>query len=488
MSGRGVAYWSGGADDKRVFVVTPGFFSGRSMRPRACRSASSARPASSICAAACADRRSTIEAGSSSPAIVVGDVVIVGPARRRRRAACSSKTNVKLDVRGFDVRTGKLLWTFHTIPEKGELGYETWLDGLGRVHGQRRRLGADVGRSRARLVYLPVEGADRATSTAASAPATTCSRTASCALDAKTGQRRLAPAADPSRHLGLRQPDVADPARHESVDGKPIKAVVQLTKQAFAYAFDRTNGKPVWPIEERPVPKSDVPGEWTSPTQPFPTKPPAFDRQGVTDDDLIDFTPEINAAALEGDRRIFRMGPMFTPSVARSTRPTARAARSCCRASAAARTGRAARSIPRPGMLYVGVADDAQRVRGATPRADRSDIRYLFVNGDAPHPLGAAAVKPPYGRITAIDMNKGEHRWMIPNGDTPKDIEEQSGARGRHASADRQAEQGARARHEDAAVRGRGLGRRAGAARATTRATGEVVAELPLPGVASACR
>ena len=238
----------------------------------------------------------TTSIGNSSPALVIGDVVVVGPAHEvgmRPR----SKANHKGDVRGFDVRTGKLLWTFHTIPARGEPGYETWLNGSaenGSNAGVWAPMAADPELG---LVYLPVEtpladtyGGDR--------PGDNLYGTSIVCVDAKTGERVW--------HHQLIHHDIWDWDNPTApilmdlvVDGRPIKAVAQITKQAWVYTFDRVTGEPVWPIEERPVPAGDVPGEWYAATQPFPTKPPAFDRQGFTDDDLIDFTPALRAEAAD---------------------------------------------------------------------------------------------------------------------------------------------------------------------------------------------
>ncbi len=221
-----------------------------------------------------------------------------------------SKQNLKGDVRGYDVRTGKLLWTFHTIPAKGEAGYETWLDGSAETASNAGVWAPMSADAELGFVYLPVE-APLADTYGGVRPGNNLYGNSLVCLDAKTGQVVW--------HYQLIHHDIWDWDNPTApilmdlvVDGKPIKAVAQITKQAFVYTFDRTNGKPVWPIEERPVAKSDVPGEVTSPTQPIPTKPPAFDRQGFTDDDLIDFTPALRAEAIEGTKA-FRKGPIFTP-------------------------------------------------------------------------------------------------------------------------------------------------------------------------------
>ncbi len=251
--------------------------------------------------------------GNSSPSLVIGDVVIVGPAHDVGMRP-PAKTNLKGDVRGFDVHSGKLLWTFHTIPAKGEKGYETWLDGSAETASNAGVWAPMSADPELGYVYLPVE-----------APLADTLRRSASRQQPLRQQPRLPRREDRQVvwYYQLIHHDIWDWDNPTApilmnlvVDGKPIKAVAQITKQAFVYTFDRTNGKPVWPIEERPVAKSDVPGEVTSPTQPFPTKPPAFDRQGFTDDDLIDFTPALRAEAIEGTK-VFRKGPIFTPRLAR---------------------------------------------------------------------------------------------------------------------------------------------------------------------------
>ena len=479
MSGRGVAYWSGGADDKRVFVVTPGFFLWS-------LDATTGLPKREFGEAGVVDLRrglrgptEHIEAGSSSPAIVVGDVVIVGPAGGIG-ARMSSKTQAKLDVRGFDVRSGKLLWTFHTIPEKGELGYDTWLTpGSAEYTGNAgvwAPMAADLALG---FVYLPVEGAT-SDLYGGERPGNNLFANSLVALDAKTGQRVW--------HQQLIHHDIWDYDNPTSpilldvkVRGRPVKAVVQLTKQAFAYAFDRTTGEPLWPIEERPVPTSDVPGEWTAPTQPFPTKPAAYDRQGVTKNDLVDFTPEIKAAALEAVKDL-RMGPMFTTSSLIDAADGTRGALVLPHFGGGSNWEGGA-ADPETGMLYA-ASQTTINVFAVNAAGDRSDIRYLFVNGDAPHPLGLPLIKPPYGRITAIDLNTGEHRWMIPNGDTPDDVKNNPVLAGVKLPPTGKPSKALLLVTKTLLFAAEGYGG-GPILRAYDKANGKVVAELPLPGVAS---
>jgi quinoprotein glucose dehydrogenase len=479
MSGRGVAYWTDGADDARIFVVTPGFF-------LVSLDASTGLPKREFGEAGFVDLRrglrgpmDNIEAGSSSPALVIGDVVIVGPAGGIG-ARPNSKTQVKLDVRGFDVRSGKLLWTFHTIPERGEPGYDTWLTpGSAEYTGNAGVWAPMAADPELGLVYLPVEGAT-SDLYGGERPGNNLFGNSLVALDAKTGQRVW--------HQQLVHHDIWDYDNPTSpilldvtVSGRRVKAVVQLTKQAFAYAFDRTNGEPLWPFEERPVPASDVPGEWTSPTQPFPTKPAAYDRQGVSKADLVDFTPEIEAAALEAVKDL-RMGPMFTTSSLIDAPDGTRGTLVLPHFGGGSNWEGGA-ADPETGMLYV-ASTTTSTVFAVNPAGDRSDIRYLFVNGDAPHPLGLPLIKPPYGRITAIDMNTGEHRWMVPNGDTPDDIKSNPALEGVDLPPTGKPSKALLLVTKTLLFAAEGYGG-GPILRAYDKASGRVVAELPLPGVAS---
>ena len=189
--------------------------------------------------------------------------------------------------------------------------------------------------------------------------------------------------------------------------------MAQTSKQAFTYVFDRVTGEPVWPIEERPVPPSDVPGERAAPTQPFPTKPPAFDRQGVSNDDLVDFTPEIEAEAIEIASK-YRMGPLFTPpSLGEGTLQLPSAGGGANWPGAAV--------DPETGILYVPSATTISRHPLNKTDPARSNLNYTgsFFSG-VQGPRGLPLVKPPWGRVTAIDLNRGEHLWMTPNGVGPR--------------------------------------------------------------------
>ncbi len=416
ISGRGVAYWDGGNGAKRIVTVTPGFH-------LVSLDAATGLPSREFGEAGIVDLhrflrgpQENVIIGSTSPPLVIGDVIVVGPAHGVG-ARPNSKAQTKGDVRGFSARTGELLWTFHTVPEAGEFGYDTWLDGSAEYTGNAGVWAPMASDPTLGLVYLPVEmptsdmyGGER--------PGANLFGNSLVALDVQTGERVW--------HQQLIHHDIWDWDNPTSpilldvnVDGRPVRAIVQLTKQAFAYAFDRETGEPLWPMEERPVAASDVPGEWTSPTQPFPTRPAAYDRQGFSEDDVIDFTPEIREAAL-AELSDLRMGPLYTPGSLVDASDGTRGTLVLPHYGGGANWEGGA-ADPETGMLYV-ASQTNPAVYALRPDPDFTDVRYVFVNGAVPQPMGLPLVKPPWGRITAIDMNTGDHRWMVANGDTPEDI------------------------------------------------------------------
>ena len=370
-------------------------------------------------------------AGGTSGPIVVGDVVIVGGGGAGSDFPVVKEGIPAEDVRAYDVRTGRLRWTFHVIPQPGEFGFETWEDDSWKIGGA---IGAwppltvdeELG-----YVYLPLSspmhsfyGGHR--------PGQTLFANSLVCIDAKTGERVW--------HYQLVHHDLwdYDPASAPvlgdiTVDGKPIKAVMQLVKHGFLFVFDRVTGEPVWPIEERPVPPSTTPGERAWPTQPFPTKPAPFDRQGITVDDLIDFTPELRAEALEIVKS-YVLGPLFTPpSVAADGHtqgtisvPSALGGANWNGGAFDPETGIfyvPSHTIPwvddlvRPPALIEATTPYMHGPQAAGPLTSDSDCCAQYeISG----PDGLPLVKPPYGRITAIDLSTGEHIWMAPNGDGPR--------------------------------------------------------------------
>jgi quinoprotein glucose dehydrogenase len=321
------------------------------------------------------------------------------------------------DVRAFDARTGKRVWSFHTIPQPGEFGADTWGGGSNKFTGH-TNVWAPMSLDEKRgLVYLPVStpsndfyGGTR--------PGNNLFAESLVCLDANTGERKWF---FQIVHHGLWDYDLASPPALVTinVNGKKVDAVVQLTKQGFAFVFDRVTGKPVWPIEERPVPQSDVPGEHSSPTQPFPTKPPAFTPQGVTLDDAFDLTPELKAEAQE-EMKKYRLGPLFTPPSLQGTlgRPGI---------IGGANWGGGAFD-PETGMFYIKTTNSPAVWRIAKPDHSAKNPRASEVDAEWSGELGAQATfhghlpltKPPYGHVTAIDLNHGTIAWQEPFGDWPE--------------------------------------------------------------------
>jgi quinoprotein glucose dehydrogenase len=479
ISGRGVAHWSDGQGDERIVTVTPGFH-------LVALDADTGLPKREFGEAGVVDMfrflrgpTDNIEIGSTSPPFIVGDVIVVGPAHGVG-ARPNSKAQTKGDVRGFDVRTGELLWTFHTIPQPGEFGYDTWLNDSASYTGNAGVWGPMAGDAELGIVYLPVEmptsdmyGGER--------PGSNLFGNSLVALDLRTGQRIW--------HQQLIHHDIWDWDNPTSpilldvnVDGRPVKAIVQLTKQAFAYAFNRETGEPLWPIEERPVPASDVPGEWTSPTQPFPTKPAAYDRQGVSEDDLIDFTPAIKAAAL-AEIQDLRVGPMYTPSSLVDAPDGTRGTLVLPHYGGGANWEGGA-ADPETGILYVGSQTNAA-VFALRPDPDYTDVRYVFVNGATPQPMDLPLIKPPWGRITAIDMNTGEHVWMMANGDTPDDVKNNPALAGVDLPRTGKISRATLLVTKTLLFASEGWGGDP-ILRAHDKRTGKIVAEIELPGVVGA--
>jgi len=417
-SGRGVAYWSDGKRDRRIFTVTPGFH-------LVALDAGTGRPVPGFGKDGRVDLMQGLrgapsnglpDVGNSSPPLIIGNVVVVGPAHEVGLRPKSRK-NVKGDVRAYDARTGKLLWTFRTIPAKGDPGYETWAPGAAEYSGNAGVWAPMSADPRTGLIYLPVEAATSDVF-GGERPGANLYSSSLVALDSRTGKVRWA---QQLVHHDIWDWDVpAIPILADiPAQGGAIAAVLQITKQGFVFAFNRLTGVPLWPIEERPVPKSDVPGEATSPTQPMPTLPVPFDRQGVAIDDLIDFTPALRAEAIEAVKP-FRLGAFMAP-------PSLRAAPDGSKGTLALPSvlgggnWEGGAYDPETGILYVGSMTNLS-VLSLAPSPPGTDIPYGFGGGNAPTVQGLPAVKPPYGSISAIDMKTGQLAWTIANADTPENI------------------------------------------------------------------
>ncbi len=356
---------------------------------------------------------------SSSPPIVVNDVIVVGNSHDRGYYP-SKKENIPGHVRGYDAKTGRLLWRFNVLPQEGEFGNDTWETDAYRYTGNISAWAPLSADSDLGLVYIPTDtptndyyGGDR--------PGGNLFGTSLIALDAKTGQRVW--------HFQMVHHDVwnfdnpnAPKLLDVEVDGKTIPAVVESTKQGWLYAFNRATGEPIWPIEEREVAASDVPGEVLSKTQPFVTHLPPFELQGTTQDDLIDFTPELRAEAIELASE-YRMGPLFTPPSLAKDPDGTKGAFVMPGANGGANIPGGSATDPELGLFFV-ATERGHSVISLVPGEEKnSNAGYVSLGpGGIRGPQGLELFKPPYGSIVAYDLNKGDIIWNIPNGDTPDKV------------------------------------------------------------------
>jgi quinoprotein glucose dehydrogenase len=398
---RGVAYWAEGNDRRILFGTGDGYL--------ICLNAETGKPIPTFGHQGRIDLTQGLGRevdrhlyGVSSPPIICRDVVVMGSKVHEVPAVVEMPPG---DVRGFDVRTGKQQWLFRAVPKEGEFGNNTWEEGSWRTTGAANvwtMMSADEALG---YVYLPFStpandhyGVHR--------PGNGLFGESLVCLDARTGKRiwhfQMV-------HHGLWDYDLpcAPNLVDIRVDGKPIKAVAQVSKQAFCYVFDRVTGKPIWPIEERSVPQSTVPGERPSSTQPFPAKPAPFDRQGVTENDVIDFTPELRKQAL-GVLEKYNYGPLFTPPSLE--KPTIQMP-----GIAGGASWSGAACDPETGILYV--SSVTLPYAATLSKSPVLHIDYFGEMAPVETMQGVPLWKPPYGRITAIDLNTGDHRWMMPLGD-----------------------------------------------------------------------
>ncbi|MFP6616612.1 MAG: PQQ-binding-like beta-propeller repeat protein, partial [Candidatus Hydrogenedentota bacterium] len=398
----------------------------------------------------------------------------------------STKEAIPGHIRGYDARTGERLWIFHTVPQAGEFGVETWEDESWKYTGNAgvwTLLSAD---EELGYVYLPLETATNDWFGGHRIGDNLFAESLVC-LDAKTGKRvwhyQIV-------HHGLWDYDLpAAPVLCDiTVDGRKIKAVAQVTKQGFCFVFDRVTGEPVWPIVEMPVPQSKVPGELSSPTQPVPSKPVPFERQGFTVDNLIDFTPELSKQALAIASK-YRLGSLYSP-------PSVLGADGFQGTLALPGYGGGANwpgaaLDAEEGILYIPSATVPIVMAVDRPQdTSRSNLNYVRIGPIYPEgPDGLPLVKPPWGRITAIDLNTGEHLWMVPNGGAPKAVRDHPDLQGLDFSKMGQNGRPGALVTKTLLFVGEGGGLRGGAKgaggpmlRAYDKKTGDVIAEHKLPG------
>jgi quinoprotein glucose dehydrogenase len=500
LSGRGLSYWTDGREERILFVTT-GY-------RLVALDAKTGQPVQSFGKQGIVDLKEGVyygnrqpidletgEIGLHSTPTVTKDVVIVGSSFREGLTV-KTHNNTKGLVRGFDVKSGKLLWTFNTIPRPGEFGSDTWENDSWAVNGNTGVWTQITVDEDAGLAYLPVEdptsdlyGGHR--------PGNNLFADSLVAVDVKNGQRKW--------HFQIVHHPIWDydlssaPLLADiTVDGRAVKAVALPTKEGYLYVFDRLTGQPVWQMPERPVPQTDVPGEKTSPTQPIPTRPPAYSRTGVAEEDLIDFTPEMKQQALEVAKH-YRIGPMFLPPVvSKLSGPIAalthgtlsggvnwpgssydpelhtafvHACNACLSPlglvkppkdfsdldyvmgtdgvqfrpilgggeglAADAPQGRAAapggaEGGPGRGAAAAGAGRGQTPAAGATPPAGAGAAAGAGRGGGfvGTSVQGLSLLKPPYGTVSAINLDKGEITWQVPHGDTPDNVRNHPALRG----------------------------------------------------------
>ena len=468
LSGRGLAHWTDGRED-RILYVTPGY-------QLVALDAKTGVRVASFGKGGIVDLKlendqtmdlTTGEIGLHAAPLVAGNTIIIGAAHLSGGVP-RGKSNEKGYIRGFDVRTGKRLWIFHTIPRPGEFGNDTWLNDSWSYTGNtgmwsQASIDEELG-----LAYLPIEtptgdyyGGHR--------PGNNLFGETLVAVDLKTGQRKWH---YQFVHHGIWDHDIpcAPILADIVVNGRAIKALAQPGKQAWLYVLDRVTGRPVWPIEERPVEKGDVPGEWYAPTQPFPLdahgKPFAYDLNGFLPEYLIDFTPELRAEAQKIASR-YKLGPIYTPpTVSRAEGPLGTLQLAINGGGTVWQGGSYdpethimyVYSRRSPGVLGLVKPDPSKNdmnyvagsaltgARAAVPMGAAPGQSTVVATGSAPPPAAGAGgggrggrgggdgegggggglsvqglplVKPPYGSISAISLDKGEVLWQIAHGDTP---------------------------------------------------------------------
>ncbi len=411
-SGRALALWGSGAN-ARIVAVRGNFLYLLDRKTGAVISGFGDRGRVDLRS----DPRSTFYWRTPAP-IVANDVIVIGGQPMAAAGADAAQISTAGDIRGYDVRTGKLLWTFHTVPHEGEAGTETWENESWRQGGKTFNWNSFSADEKLGLIYVPLSSASNDYYGAAR-PGDNLYSDSLVALDARTGKRVWH---YQTVHHDLWDYDIPTPPMLADikVNGRLRKAAIQVTKTAFVFAFDRATGEPLFPIVERPVPASTVPGEKASPTQPAPVKPAPFDRQTLNEEDLIDFTPALRAEAVSILSR-YNHGDIFTPpSVAGG--PDGKLGTFYMPGWVGGANWTGAALDPETNVIYVPSVSVPQ-VAGMEPdgrggyRRGRIQGGGLYLDG----PQGLPLVKPPYGRITAIDMNSGNHLWMVPNGGGPRD-------------------------------------------------------------------
>lgn len=422
-SGRGVSFWTDGQGDNRVILITRGFYlvaldaqtgipvaefgnNGVVDMMEGWRNAENVTPVGNL--------------ANTSPATVVGDIILVPPALAagfRPR----SMTNSPGDVVAYDARSGAVLWKFKVIPDEGEEGAETWEQNSRSYTGNAGVWTSISADTELGYAYLPVEaptndyyGGHRL--------GDNLYANSLVAVDYTTGEKIW--------HFQIVHHDIWDydnPAApilaDVTIDGEPRKIVIQNTKQGYSYVFDRVTGEPIWDMPETDVPASDVPGDRASPTQPIPVKPAPWEHQGISQDDLVDFTPAVRQEAINLMAN-HRYGPLFQPpSLAEA--PDGTIGTIQIPGANGGVNWNMTCLDPVTGVNFIPSNTSISKLALRAPDPEESDMDYFSAGLRAPRVFGQIPlVRPPWGRITAVDMNTGDHVWMAPNGDTPQAIKD----------------------------------------------------------------
>jgi quinoprotein glucose dehydrogenase len=411
-STRGIAYWTDGRIE-RIFSIRGEYLVALDLRTG--RPVASWGQGGRISLKNGLGPRATTYLSRGGPH-VCADVVMAGG---YMSDVVTRKEQAPGNVQAFDVRTGQPRWQFQVIPRPGEVGNETWENDSWAYSGAANLWSLISADEEAGLAYFPLSSATN-DMYGGHRPGDNLFANSLVCVKCATGERVW--------HYQIVHHDLWDydlPSApilaNITVDGRAIKSVVQLTKQGFAFVFDRLTGQPVWPIEERPVPTSDTPGERTSPTQPFPTKPPPFERQGVSIDDLIDFTPALRAEALELVKQ-YRIGPLFTPPSIRTDQPGTTRGTVQNPGSVGGADVQGAAFDPDTQTLYVPSITAPLLADILKGDPARTNFNYTpGVRAYPPGPQGLPLLKPPYGRITAIDLSGGTIKWQVAHGNGPRD-------------------------------------------------------------------
>jgi quinoprotein glucose dehydrogenase len=422
-AGRGVGYWTDGTEE-RIFVITTGFFLvALDAKTGTMVSSFGVNGAVDLMKELNVDYDHVTRIGNSSPPMVYGNTVMIPPALEEGFVPDNMR-NTPGYVMAFDARSGKQKWAFHTVPKAGEVGADTWEDNSNGYTGNTGVWAPISVDPELGYAYLPVESSTNDYYGGHRKGSNLFANSVVC-VDIETGKRIW--------HYQITHHDIwnydlssAPTLVNMTVDGRPVKAVVQLSKQGFAYVLDRVTGQPVWPIEERPVPASDAPGERAWPTQPHPTKPAAYEYQGYNENDLIDFTPELRAEAISIAKQ-YRLGPVFTPPS--EIKPDGTKGTWYNPGGTGGSLWQSGGFDPETSLYYIPTKAGPNV---ASLRNDpKSNMRLSRGPGAQLAVQGLPILKPPYSKIVALDLNKGEYAWSVPLGNTPKSVSEHAALKGK---------------------------------------------------------